>query len=146
MVVNSGDRYMDIPPQEREALELLIGFASVGRILTAAIDRMVEFDVSDNQSLVVLSVMAIDGPIRPVQIAELTGLTSGGATKLVTRLETNGLVRRSYGEDPADLRSTRVSLTDEGEELAALIAQEFQLQMGQVGPLLKRFSRLAGNT
>jgi DNA-binding MarR family transcriptional regulator len=115
-------------------------------MLTETIDRAVDFDVSDNQSLVVLSVMALNGSIRPVQIAELTSMTSGGATKLVSRLVAAGFVKRSYGEDPDDLRSTRVSLTEKGEGLAAMIAEEFQHQILQVGPLLKGFNQLAGNT
>ncbi|MFJ3617781.1 MarR family winged helix-turn-helix transcriptional regulator [Streptomyces iakyrus] len=48
-------------------------------------------------------------PLTTGQIAELTGLTSGSATRLVDRLERAGLVERR--PDPHDRRRTRVSLT-----------------------------------
>jgi DNA-binding MarR family transcriptional regulator len=48
-------------------------------------------------------------PLTTGQIAELTGLTSGSATRLVDRLERAGLVERK--PDPHDRRRTRVSLT-----------------------------------
>ena len=67
-----------------------------------------------------------DGPQRPTQIAELTGLTSGGATKLITRLENAGLVVREGGTIPADGRAVVVSLTRLGrqkaEEVIAVVA------------------------
>lgn len=52
------------------------------------------------------------------EIAKLTGLTSGSATRLVDRLERAGLVERR--PDPHDRRKTLVSLTAKrGAELGA---------------------------
>lgn len=48
-------------------------------------------------------------PLTTGEIAELTGLTSGSATRLVDRLERAGLVERR--PDAHDRRRTRVSLT-----------------------------------
>ncbi|MBT2365697.1 MarR family transcriptional regulator [Streptomyces sp. ISL-10] len=48
-------------------------------------------------------------PLTTGEIAKLTGLTSGSATRLVDRLERAGLVHRR--PDPHDRRRTRVSLT-----------------------------------
>ena len=55
-----------------------------------------------------------DGPVRPNEITELTGVTSGGATKLIDRLERGGLVVREKGAVLADGRAVVVSLTDPG--------------------------------
>jgi DNA-binding MarR family transcriptional regulator len=72
-------------------------------------------------------------PLTTGQIAELTGLTSGSATRLVDRLERAGLVERR--PDPHDRRRTRVSLTARrapeadatwdapGDAFAALLAE-----------------------
>jgi len=63
-----------------------------------------------------LSLLALEAEPQTVgQIAQLTGLTSGSATRLVDRLERAGLARR--WPDPTDGRRARVKLTDsvEGE-------------------------------
>ncbi len=73
-------------------------------------------DLVSNVSLSTLVLLHSDGPQRPTRIAELTGLTSGGATKLITRLETAGLVAREAGTVPADGRAIVVSLTEVGSE------------------------------
>ncbi len=132
-------------PHDRNVLELLIGFAHIGRTWSNSVNRQVGFDVSDNQSIALFSRLAIDGTLRPGGIAELTGLSSGGVTKLVTRLEEQGLVSRSHGSIPEDRRAVLVSLTPAGEEIAAEFAGEFQLLMVTMGPIFKEFSHLSGN-
>jgi DNA-binding MarR family transcriptional regulator len=80
-------------------------------------------DLVSNVSLATLMMLHRDGPQRPTQIAELTGLTSGGATKLITRLEKAGLVVREAGVVPTDGRAIVVSLTEVGvEEMGEVIA------------------------
>ncbi len=73
-------------------------------------------DLVSNVSISTLMLLHRDGPQRPTRIAELTGLTSGGATKLITRLETAGLVVREVGAVPSDGRAIVVSLTETGNE------------------------------
>ena len=73
-------------------------------------------DLVSNVSLSTLVLLHRDGPQRPTRIAELTGLTSGGATKLITRLETAGLVVREAGAVPSDGRAIVVSLTKAGNQ------------------------------
>ena len=73
-------------------------------------------DLVSNVSFSTLVLLHRDGPQRPTRIAELTGLTSGGATKLITRLETAGLVVREAGAVPSDGRAIVVSLTEAGNE------------------------------
>ena len=66
----------------------------------AALGVLGSDDLVSDVSIATLTLLCRDGPQRPTQIAELTGLTSGGATKLITRLENAGLVGREAGTVP----------------------------------------------
>jgi DNA-binding MarR family transcriptional regulator len=77
--------------------------------------------LASNVSITTLMVLHRDGPLRAMPIAELTGLTSGGATKLIDRLERGGLVVREKGAVPDDGRAVVVSLTDSGTTAAERI-------------------------
>jgi DNA-binding MarR family transcriptional regulator len=52
--------------------------------------------------------------MRPTAIQEMTGLSSGGVTKLVERLEQKGLVTRKTGAIDGDRRGVLVELTRRG--------------------------------
>ncbi|MFF9029539.1 MarR family winged helix-turn-helix transcriptional regulator [Streptomyces iakyrus] len=87
-------------------------------------------------------------PLTTGQIAELTGLTSGSATRLVDRLERAGLVERR--PDPHDRRRTRVSLTARrapeaeaawdapGDAFAALLAEFGEEELRVIERYLRR--------
>lgn len=60
----------------------------------AALGVLGSDDLVSNVSIATLTLLYTDGPQRPTQIAGLIGLTSAGATKLITRLENAGLVVR----------------------------------------------------
>ncbi|MEW1841983.1 MarR family transcriptional regulator [Nonomuraea angiospora] len=65
------------------------------------------------------------GPVSTGEIARLTGLTPGSATRLVDRLEKAGLVVRH--PDPADRRRTLVALrraAEVGRAQADRLAEE----------------------
>lgn len=99
--------------------DVLLTMSTSGQAMTdAAREVLGSSDLTSNVSISTLMVLHRDGPQRPTQIAELTGLTSGGATKLITRLETAGLVAREAGSVPADGRAIVVSLTEFGSDKA----------------------------
>lgn len=54
----------------------------------------------------VLDLLGRDGPLTAGQVAEVTGLTSGAASRLIDRLERAGYVRRA--PNPKDRRSVLV--------------------------------------
>ncbi|KQQ06040.1 MULTISPECIES: MarR family winged helix-turn-helix transcriptional regulator [unclassified Rathayibacter] len=56
------------------------------------------------------------GPLRPTALAEALGTGASYISKIVGRLESDGLVRRTT--DPADRRATLISLTEVGESAA----------------------------
>ncbi|MGX1887152.1 MarR family winged helix-turn-helix transcriptional regulator [Streptomyces sp. NPDC055287] len=65
-----------------------------------------------------VSLLALEpGPRTTGEIAELTGLTSGSATRLVDRLQKAGLAERH--PDPHDRRKMLVSLTGRTPEIEA---------------------------
>ena len=73
----------------------LLGMSTSGRAMAdAALVVLGSDDLVSNVSIVTLTLLFTNGPQHPTQIAELTGLTSAGATKLITRLENAGLVVR----------------------------------------------------
>jgi DNA-binding MarR family transcriptional regulator len=74
-----------------------------------------------NVSIATLVALHRDGPLRASMIAELTGLTSGGTTKLIDRLERGDLVMREKGTVPDDGRAVVVSLTASGTMLTKRI-------------------------
>ena len=57
-------------------------------------------------------------PVTPGEIAEAMDITTGGSTKIVTKLESTGLVSRN-NDVAADGRAVLVTLTEKGERTAA---------------------------
>jgi DNA-binding MarR family transcriptional regulator len=75
---------------------------------------------TDLQCLNLLSLEA--GPLTTGQLAELTGLTTGSATRLVDRLERAGFVTRQ--RDPRDRRRVFVALVPEKMDRIARFFQD----------------------
>ena len=105
----------------------LLEMSTSGRAMAdAALGVLGSDDLVSNVSIATLTLLYTNGPQHPTQIAELTGLTSAGATKLITRLENAGLVVCKAGTVPADGRAIVVSLTGFGsqkvEEVITIVA------------------------
>jgi MarR family transcriptional regulator, organic hydroperoxide resistance regulator len=64
-----------------------------------------------------MSVMARLGPCRVYDIASELGITTGGTSKLIDRIEASGHCRRR--PNPADRRSSLLELTSAGRQLFA---------------------------
>jgi DNA-binding MarR family transcriptional regulator len=75
-----------------------------------------------NLPLLVLCDLDLAGDRRPTHIQALTGLSSGGVTKLLDRLEARGLVKRSFGTLASDRRAVIVSITPDGRTVAGVVA------------------------
>jgi DNA-binding MarR family transcriptional regulator len=110
------------------AERLLLQFARFGSEVTRSMAAATnEPDFVTNAPLLVLCLLDLDGPTRPGAIAEVVGLTSGGTTKLLDRMEGAGLLHRTYGAIHTDHRGVQVELTARGRTLlrhatAALLA------------------------
>lgn len=70
----------------------------------------------DTPLLGVLISLDVFGPQQPGSVAALLGLTSGGVSKLIDRLEHQQLVQRSFGAVPHDRRAVLVELTELGRD------------------------------
>ena len=106
-----------------EILRLLTSLFRWGDAFAAALVQRSGYpDVAHNMPVILMATLATDGPLRPVQIAGLTGLSSGGVTALLDRLEGKGLIHRWHDERPDDRRAVVVELTDTGRCVALDIA------------------------
>ena len=83
-----------------------------------------------------MSVMARLPKCRVYDIASELGITTGGTSKLVDRIEASGYCRRL--PNPADRRSSLVELTARGESVLAkaraAVDEELALRLGSVLP------------
>ena len=79
-----------------------------------AVAARVGLGASDAQ---VLSLLTVNGPMTPSQIASLTGLTTGSVTALLDRLERGDYVRRE--RDTKDRRKILIVPQEEGRQRLA---------------------------
>ena len=97
---------------------IIVALGDAGKVISEAVRSSTGFKLlNDNSTMVAFLLLWLSGPMRPGEIAEAMGITTGGSTKIVTKLETNGLVSRLHDSDP-DGRAVIVSLTEKGERTA----------------------------
>jgi DNA-binding MarR family transcriptional regulator len=111
--------------EAREAHAAARGLAAVimaGNAYRAAAAKHYGLDVVGSHAVTYLDAY---GPMPQARLAQLMGLTSGGVTGVVDRLERAQVARRAT--DPQDRRRHRVELT---EQSAALIAQSRDALVG----------------
>lgn len=100
------------------AERLLLSLARFGLEVTKSMTAATEEpEFVTNTPLLVLCLLDLEGPERPGAIGELVGLTSGGTTKLLDRMENAGLIKRSYGAIDTDHRGVQVALTAKGRRV-----------------------------
>jgi DNA-binding MarR family transcriptional regulator len=120
---------------------------TLGRV-GAAISRNIAARVGDpelvtNLPVVVMADLVIHDSRRPVEIQRLTGLTSGGVTKLLDRLESHDVISRTHGLDPHDRRAITVALTPEGHRVAGLLSEAVLDDLESIRTELRRLAEEA---
>jgi DNA-binding MarR family transcriptional regulator len=65
-----------------------------------------------NSAMMAAAILWLNGSMRPSEIARALSVTTGGATKIVNRLERDGIVRKQ--REGRDGRAVLVDLTDDG--------------------------------
>lgn len=83
-----------------------------------AMEQRVDPKLTGNAEVIVITHLDARGQLQPSDIVSLTGMTSGGVTNLLDRLEKNGFIRREYGTMKGDRRVSVLSLTPLGRQLA----------------------------
>lgn len=92
-----------------------------------AVAARVGLGASDAQ---VLSLLTVNGPMTPGEIAKLTGLTTGSVTSLLDRLEIGAYINRE--RDTRDRRKVVVAAAPEGQQRLAPHFEQYGLHMGAV--------------
>ena len=101
--------------------ELLLLLKQMGLNMSKAIEEAGLADIESNRDCLILSTLMQEGPQRPRDLLSGAGMTSGGLTKLLDRLETLHLITREYGHVPGDHRGVAVSLTMAGRAAITVV-------------------------
>jgi DNA-binding MarR family transcriptional regulator len=121
-----------------QAERLVLQLASFGTgVSTAIASATGEPDLVANAPMQVMCLLDLDGPARPSVIADVVGLTSGGTTKLLDRLEAAGMIERSYGVIHDDHRGVLVTLTAAGRTMVRTAARAMVDHLPDVSDLVK---------
>lgn len=122
---------------EARGRALIIALANLGLAATGAVKpELGDADITGNTSLLLLCELGQRGPMRPRQLLELSGLTSGGLTKQLDHLEQAGVIERSFGTLATDRRGSIVALTDKGlaivDRLGRVMAENLDALRGPI--------------
>jgi DNA-binding MarR family transcriptional regulator len=98
---------------------ILLDLIDLGRHAGGAVAaRLSDREHVNNTDIAVVCQLAVTRPRRPRDLMLASGLSSGGMTRLLDRLEQAGIVARAVREVPADRRAIVISLTPEGRRMA----------------------------
>lgn len=107
----------------RAAQRVVLLMSRLGQTYAESVGKAVrDPDLVGPLPMTLIFALDTDGPMRPTAIGGLTGLSSGGVTKLVERLEQKGLVARKTGAVSDDRRGVLVELTRRGRNMARTMA------------------------
>jgi DNA-binding MarR family transcriptional regulator len=101
-------------PLSERVSQAVLRFIAAVVLHNQAVAARVGLGASDAQ---VLSLLTVNGPMTPSQLASLTGLTTGSVTALLDRLERGHYVRRE--RDTKDRRKILVVPQEEGQQRLA---------------------------
>jgi DNA-binding MarR family transcriptional regulator len=128
----------DVRDPVKSAEQLLLQMSSFGQGVSNSMGEATgKPDLMGNTPLRVLCLLDLDGPTRPSTISEVVGLTSGGMTKVLDRLEAAGLIERSYGVIATDHRGVSVALTGEGRRTIRVAAEALIDHLPDVSEMVK---------
>lgn len=107
---------------------LLVAVSRLSITQTRAAGTAAKVAGVNSTSYSILSELSLDGWLTNGQIAERLGMSTGGVTPALDRLERSGFVERS--PNPADRRSSVVSITPDGQDVlrqaSELLASELE--------------------
>lgn len=111
-------------------------------LTSAAAESVRDGDVIADMPVTLLFSLDTEGPMRPTGIQQVTGLSSGGVTKLVERLEQRGLVTRKTGAIDGDRRGVLVELTRRGRNTVRSMADAMAGALQDARPEAEELARL----
>lgn len=105
---------------EAVTAQALVILADSGRAITEIVQSRNGHDaLAGNMAMMAAALIWLNGPMRPGELAEALHITTGGSTKIVSRLEEGGVVSKEPEGD--DGRAVVVSLTEEGKRSMASV-------------------------
>jgi len=130
--------------RSRETSErLIVLLAQCSSTVARAAEKIApSAELAGDGPLTVLCVLDLDGPTRPGHLQRLTGLSSGGVSKMLDRLSEAKLIRRSYGVVPGDNRGVLVTITPQGRRVIRAISAELGKHLSETKILLKELLAL----
>ena len=116
----------------------------IGHGVATAIETAAGPELNGNGPIAVLFALDLEGAKRPTELQEITGLTSGGVSRLLDRMEALGLVTREFGAIAEDRRGSVVRLTPKGRRTSRKIGKavgdalaELRVQIKELGKLVE---------
>lgn len=115
-----------------EPVGLFEGLGRLGLTLQAIL-----LDIADDVAgaLTLCALAVTDGQGRPSSIADRVGLTSGGTTKVLDRLESSGYIERSFGTS-SDRRAVELRLTRTGRDRLARLSDDIAPHLAELHTVL----------
>ena len=129
--------------QEQATARLLLLLASFGHTVSSAMAKATgEPDLVGNTPILIMSSIELAGPKRPSELTEVTGLSSGGLSKVLDRMEALGAISRKRGVVPGDGRAVLVSLTERGHRLIRSMRKELTARLPESRALVAEIARV----
>jgi len=136
----------EVLTERQKAEEILLVLGRLGRAVHDALVARVEPATVGNAEVFVIVLLHVGGPHRPSEIMSAVGMSSGGVTKLVDRLEDAGYIKRELGTVKTDRRATHLVLTQKGAGLAQDYADALLSELDEVEAGIKRLHAIISST
>lgn len=130
--------------QSSAGITLLFEIGDFGRFLHDHLAEAVGEEVAHNVPVVILGSLELDGPQRPTELMARTGLSSGGMTKAIDRLELDGLVVRAA--DASDGRAFLIRITEEGSRVVTRMGEVLDAAIAAHPDRLEHFRQVLADT
>ncbi len=137
-IAGEGKGSPDDLTERQKAEEILLVLGRLGRAVHDALVARVGPATVGNAEVFVIVRLHRYGPQRPSEIMSAIGMSSGGVTKLLDRLEGAGYISRKLGAVKTDRRATRLVLTRRGAALAQRYADAVLSEMDEVKDGIER--------
>jgi DNA-binding HxlR family transcriptional regulator len=126
----------------RDVQSVMMIMSRIGHGVATAIETTAGPELNGNGPIAVLFALDLEGPKRPTELQEITGLTSGGVSKLLDRMEALGLVTREFGAIAEDRRGALVRLTPRGRRTSRKIGNAVGDALAELRVQIKELGRL----
>lgn len=134
-------------PDHRELEYFLIALATLGASITKSMSEVTDRpEFTGNAPLLVLCYLDLEGPKRPGFLQDVVGLTSGGTSKLLDRMEKAGLVVRRYGTIDTDYRGVEVAITPDGRKLVRAAVGALRGHLDETATIVATLTKLLDST